>query len=322
MILAGIDIGTNTLRLLVAETGPDAFQEIYADRKVTRLGQDLDQKGMLSHEAENRSLKVLDDFAEKSRHYAALHTEAIGTSALRSASNAATFIKDIKNRTGLDIRVITGKEEARFTLIGVVRALKGRGTGNRNPLESAFVIDIGGGSTEIILTRAGEEPSLASLPLGAVYLTDRYLKNEPPTAKEMEQLKCVVKDTLEQHDAITKSGTGGTFIGTAGTITTLAAMDLSLSEYDADKINGHILTKRTVDSIVRKLAASTLEERRAIPGLEQGREDIILAGAVVAQEIMERFGFTTMLVSDWGLREGIVLDLYERHRMGRSAMAG
>jgi exopolyphosphatase/guanosine-5'-triphosphate,3'-diphosphate pyrophosphatase len=267
---------------------------------------------MLTREAEERSLKALGDFAEKIRRHAALHTAVIGTSALRNASNAAPFIEEVKKKTGLVIKVITGEEEARLTFAGVVQALKGSGGQHTDALDSAFIMDIGGGSTEIIVTHPAEETTIASLPLGAVYLTDRYLKNDPPTPAETALLRRAVKDILEEHDEVMKPGPGKAFIGTAGTITTLAAMDMRLAKYDPDKINGHILSRETVSAIVRKLTASTLKERRSIPGLEAGREDIILAGAIVAQEVMKRFGFTTMVVSDWGLREGIVLDLYEK----------
>jgi exopolyphosphatase/guanosine-5'-triphosphate,3'-diphosphate pyrophosphatase len=312
MILAGIDIGTNALRLLVAETGPDTFHEIYADRRVTRLGQDLDQRGTLTREAEDRSLKALGDFAEKIRRHAAIHAAAIGTSALRNASNAASFIEEVRTKTGLVIRVITGEEEARLTLAGVVHALRGMGGLRSDVLESALVMDIGGGSTEIILTNPTEAPSMASLPLGAVYLTNRYIKNDPPTLGEISLLGRAIKNILEEYCVDLKPGPSTALVGTAGTVTTLAAMDLGLAEYDPDKINGHTLSREKVSAIVQTLTASTLKERRSIPGLEAGREDIILAGAVITREIMERFGFTTMVVSDGGLREGIVLDLYER----------
>ncbi len=312
MILAGIDIGTNTLRLLIAETRPGSFHEIYSDRRVIRLGQDLDRGGMLTRDAEDRALKALGDFTENIRRYSALHTAAVGTSALRSASNAVPFIERVKTKTGLDIRVITGEEEAKLTLAGVVRAVKGFVGPHRHALDSSLVIDIGGGSTEIIETRPAEETAIVSLPLGAVYLTDRYAKNDPPTKAEMALLRRAVKDSLDKHRGMMQPGPGKAFIGTAGTITTLAAMDLSLSEYDPRKINGHILSRESVNEIVRRLAASTLKERRSIPGLEHGREDIILAGAVVVQEIMELSGFSSMVVSDWGLREGIVLDLYDK----------
>jgi exopolyphosphatase/guanosine-5'-triphosphate,3'-diphosphate pyrophosphatase len=312
MILAGIDIGTNTLRLLVAETGPDSFHEIYADRKITRLGQDLDRTGMLSREAEVRSLNVLGDFSGNIRRHAARYTAVIATSALRNASNAASFIEEVHTRTGLDIRVISGEEEARLTLVGVSRTLKESGGLQSDAIESAMVVDIGGGSTEIIITRPASAATMASLPLGAVYLTDRYIKNDPPKPAELSLLRRAIRENLEQCDGMMISGPPKTLVGTAGTITTLAAMDLRLAEYDPGKINGHVLAGETVNAIVQQLSESTLSERRTLPGLETGREDIILAGAVVTQEIMERFGFSTMLVSDWGLREGIVLDLYNK----------
>lgn len=312
MILAGIDIGTNTLRLLVAETGRDSFQVLCEDRKITRLGQELDRGGMLTREAMDRSLKALESFSRDIRHHAALQTAVIGTSALRIAKNAASFISDVKEKTGLEIRVITGEEEARLTLAGVFRVLKGFKGLRNDTLESALVVDIGGGSTEIIAVHAPKKPTMASLPLGAVYLTDRFIKNDPPEPVEIASLRRAIGAILEQHAGWFKAGPGTVFIGTAGTITTLAAMDLELEEYDPDKINCHPLTREAVNAIVRTLSTTPIPERRTMPGLEAGREDIILAGAVVTQEIMKKFGCATMIVSDWGLREGIVLDLYER----------
>jgi len=316
MILAGIDIGTNSLRLLVADAGRDSLREIVSDRKVTRLGQDLDRTGKLSHDAEKRSLSVLLDFSECIRHHAAIHTAALGTSAIRNASNSEEFIVEVKKRTGLDISIITGEEEARLTLLGVAQALKGSEGWKGGPLASALVIDIGGGSTEIIMTRPDGDPVIASLPLGAVYLTERFIKQDPPSAYELELLRRTVGELLEQQGGGIKPDSTGVFVGTAGTITTLAAMNQGLAVYDPEKINRHIMTRETIDGIVENLAARTLKERSTIRGLEKGREDIILAGAVVAQEIMKLFGFSTMIVSDWGLREGIVLDLYERLNRG------
>jgi len=320
MILAGIDIGTNSLRLLVADVGPDSFREILSVRKVTRLGQDLDGTGKLSHDAEKRSLSVLLDFKEYIRHHAAVHIAALGTSALRNASNSAEFIGEVNKRTGLDIGIITGEEEARLMLLGVAEALKGPGARQGDPLASTLVIDIGGGSTEIIITRSGRAPLVASLPLGAVYLTERFIKHDPPSASELEQLRDTVKNVLARHGDRMKPDSAGVLVGTAGTITTLAAMNQGLAEYEPDKINRCTMAGETIDGIVENLAVSTLAERRTIPGLEKGREDIILAGAVVTQEIMKQFGFSTMIVSDGGLREGIVLDLYERHGKDKHQM--
>jgi len=309
MILAGIDIGTNTLRLLVAETGPDSFHEISADRKITRLGQDLDLNGILTCEAEDRTLKALDDFAEKIRRHATLHTRAIGTSALRNASNSNAFIHAVKNRTGIDVTVVSGEEEARLTLLGVAHLFSGGGgPKKKQPLASSVVVDIGGGSTEIIATRLGEKPASVSLPLGAVYLTEQCIRHDPPNAEELALLRRTVREKLDRHAAMIRPDAAGILIGTAGTITTLAAIDQGLVAYDPERINGSVLTGNRIDAII----GSSLKNRRRIRGLEPGREDIILAGAVIAQEIMRRFGYASMLVSDWGLREGIVLDLYEK----------
>jgi exopolyphosphatase/guanosine-5'-triphosphate,3'-diphosphate pyrophosphatase len=326
MILAGIDIGTNTLRLLVAETGPGAFSELYSDRKITRLGQDLDRTAALSRDAVERSIAALMDFSAKIREYSAVRAAAVGTSALRNAANAGEFIGEAKQRTGIDIAVITGEDEARLMLLGVAGALKAARRGpDAGPLESALVIDIGGGSTELIVTRRGSEPEIASLPLGAVYLTERFIRSDPPPAGELNALRRAVRSELDEYERDRRRtwGTGTTparvCAGTAGTITTLAAMDQGLREYDPARINGFVLRRASLDAIIDRLNASTLARRREMAGLERGREDIVLAGAVVAQEIMERYGYPEMLVSDWGLREGIVLDLYEK--VGREQRA-
>jgi exopolyphosphatase/guanosine-5'-triphosphate,3'-diphosphate pyrophosphatase len=219
----------------------------------------------------------------------------------------------VKQRTGLDIRVIPGEDEARLTLLGVSQGLRSTSLGEeKSPPVSALVIDIGGGSTEVIMIHPGGEPIATSLPLGAVYLTERFIHHDPPSGEELERLRRSVREALEQQSALLRPGPACLFLGTAGTITTLAAMDLKLAVYDADRINRSMLTRSAIDGMVRTLSKSTLTERRDLPGLESGREDIILAGAIVTQEVMERFGFSTILVSDWGLREGIVFDLYDK----------
>jgi len=319
MILAGIDIGTNTLRLLVAETSASSHREIQSSRKITRLGQDLDRTGRLAPDAQERTLQALREFAGVIGSHAVLRTAAVGTSALRNAANAREFVAEAKRRTGIDIAVISGEEEANLTLQGVRRALSPAGRADADPLASARVIDIGGGSTEIIVTRQGVVTSMESLPLGAVYLTERFVRHDPPTGEELDSIRRAVTGELDAHPAeIIRSGAPAACAGTAGTITTLAAMDQGLAEYDPDRINGYILQKAALDRMVERLAAATLEERRQIAGLEPGREDIILAGAIIAREIMVRCGARELLVSDWGLREGILFDLYEKLTKGKA----
>lgn len=306
MILAGIDIGTNTLRLLISDVQENGLRELYSDRRTTRLGQALEKNGALSPDAEDRSLKVLADFREKITNYEADAVYAVGTSALRRATNASAFLVRAREEAGIEIKVVDGDEEARLTLLGVAAAL--------GSLEDSMVIDIGGGSTEMILVRGHEPPRTKSLQIGAVYLTDAFIRHDPPGPDELNALKDSVRVRLGSFDSQIGHRIPGSLIGTAGTITTLAAMDQGLDDYDPERINDYILTRKAIDRMVSRLSRMTLHERRSIKGLEPGREDIILAGAIVVQEIMHRYGYDRMKVSDWGLREGIVLDLYQRLR--------
>lgn len=318
MILAGIDIGTNSIRLLIAEAGPNTFSELYSARRTTRLGKDLDRTGSLSPASMERSFSALSEFRAHILRFSACRTSAIGTSALRNASNAQEFIAEVDRRAGIAISIVSGEEEARLTLLGVMNALQGRGGRETDLLVPALVIDIGGGSTEVIVTNGCGEFFAQSLPLGAVYLAERCVTADPPAVDDIAALRQAVRMELDRAEKRWPApphyagNRPGILIGTAGTITTLAAMDQGMVRYDPAGINGSILTRDAVDRIVQKLARSSLRERRTLAGLETGREDIILPGAIITQEIMERYACKEMLVSDGGLREGIVADLTAR----------
>jgi exopolyphosphatase/guanosine-5'-triphosphate,3'-diphosphate pyrophosphatase len=310
VILAGIDIGTNTLRLLIAENVRGSLRELFADRRITRLGEGLDRSGMIDAGAAERSVNVLREFTEAIRRHGVLRTSAIGTSALRNASNTRQFLAAVKEHTGIDVRVVSGEEEARLTLLGVRHSLKDAG-GGPSPAVSC-VIDVGGGSTEVIVARRDGDPVVASLPLGAVYLTERFLLHDPPSDDDLDRMRGMVRDELDSRFSGIRSAPSGLFIGTAGTVATLASINLGLEAYDPGRINGSTLTRDGVDDMILALSRLTREERKTVRGLEPGREDIIIAGAVIIREVMTRFSRTSMLVSVWGLREGIVLDLDER----------
>jgi exopolyphosphatase / guanosine-5'-triphosphate,3'-diphosphate pyrophosphatase len=316
VILAGIDIGTNSLRLLIAETSCGAVRELYSDRRITRLGQGLDRSGMIDSEAAQRSVNALLDFFGSIRRHGAQGVAAVGTSALRNASNTREFVGTVSEKTGIDIRVISGEEEALLTLRGVMCSLRGAGTASGLSPEASMIIDIGGGSTEVIVARRDGDPEIASLSLGAVYLTERFIKHDPPSEDDLVSMRALIRGELDMRFRELRNSLSGLFIGTAGTITTLASIKLGLETYDPVRINGCTLTREDVDEMVRKLSRLTREERKTVRGLDPGREDIIIAGAVIAQELMARFRRISMLVSDWGLREGIVLDLYERLSKG------
>lgn len=314
MILAGIDIGTNATRLLIAEISTSTYRTLYAARATTRLGQDLERIGSLSPEAQERTLEVLDEYARIIGRYAADETRVVGTSSLRRAANAPWFVEEVRARTGLALTVISGQEEARLTLVGVRRALS---RGVVDPLAHALVADIGGGSTELIVTRNGSVCSDISLDLGAVYLTERFLRSDPPAPDEMRAVRNAVAEGLAAWER-EQSGPDGCDVrsisvcaGTAGTVTTLAAMAQDLAAYDPERINGYDLSRDAVTGLIEKLAPATVAERSLMAGLEPGRADIILAGAIITQELMMRCGRDSMLVSDWGLREGLVFDLFQ-----------
>ena len=310
MIVAGIDVGTNTIRLLVADVDAAAVRELHSGRIIPRLGEGLDRSGAISPDAEKRSLAALAAFAEDARRYSPSCIDAIGTSALRRASNAAAFIRKTMEQAGVHLRVVSGEEEARLTFKGVRFALE-RTTGEPMP-DPSVVIDIGGGSTEVVRIFGGCVREVKSLQLGAVYLTERFIRHDPPREEEIDAIRTAVRGELGMHaDLFCRDGSPA-LIGTAGTITTLAAIDQEMTEYDPERINGYILRGSSLDVLIGTLSDTTLQERRKIKGLEAGREDIILAGAIIAQEIQMRIGASAMLVSDWGLREGIVLDGYER----------
>lgn len=312
MKLAGIDIGTNTLRLLIAGFSDDGkYRTVDSCRNITRLGEGLSSTGRLKHEAMERALCVLKDYAGKCSGSHVDKINAVATSAVREAVNGPDFIRSIKNETGIDVNVISGEEEARLTMLGVSTALEISG-------HDALLMDIGGGSTELILVSKGEIEFKKSTDIGVVRFTERYIKSDPPDKKDMELLEMAIEECLQKEGCfitLKNSGripAGVEFIGTAGTVTTLAAIDQMMGIYDPEKINGYRLKRDSIRSMLYMLTGMTNRERMALPGIEDGREDIIVAGALAAYRIMEWFGFDEVTVSDAGLREGLVADLYHK----------
>lgn len=310
MILAGIDIGTNSLRLLIAETGNGSFRKIHSDRMTTRLGKGLAESGRLSPDAAERALTGLVDFQRLIRRHDVAAARVVGTSALRRASDAREFIETVGRRTGFRIEILSGEEEARLMARGALAALN-QGRLARTPsIDRAVVIDIGGGSTEVVVTKNGAPERVASLRLGAVYLTERFLHGNPPLPEELALLRETIDRELSAWNPQREQG--DVLIGTAGTVTTLASLMLQLDRYDPERINGAVITRDVVEGFVRRMSAMRREERLTLRGLEKGREDIILAGALTTRALMERWDFSELIASDWGLREGIVLDLADR----------
>lgn len=311
---AAIDVGTNTVRLLVGEPdGAGGYRPIFAAQEITRLGQGLSPDRLLQPEPIQRTLAVLEWFRRLADSHGATRTAVIGTSALREARNRQEFLRRARMEMGLDVRVISGEEEARLTLRGMRAALPAVGY----PLGGRLLLmDIGGGSTEFLLADGDAILATASTGLGVVKLTEAHVRHDPPVPAELTAIHDVVAARLARLRAEGFPGLGPAaaapaiaFVGTAGTLTTLAAIDLSLTSYDPGRVNGHRLTRDRVEALLRELASLPLVRRRGIPGLEPARADVIVAGALVCLGAMETLGFPTIVVSDGGLREGILLDL-------------
>lgn len=323
-ILAAVDVGTNTFRLLIAGVDKDPFQsnsskrEIYSKRIITRLGEGIHKDRSLRKEAMDRGIAALRQFSEIISRHNVDGISAIATSALREASNRDEFLERAKEETGLEIKVISGIEEAKLTAAGMLTEM--------TMPKTALMVDIGGGSTELIFinspavpqergTGGMPEPSLVqSLNLGVVHLAGKYMKNDPPLEKDLTRIK---GEILHQIDSIAmpfkKSITGETvFIGTAGTISALAAMSQKLLEFDQSKIHQTKLRANKVRDIFSAISRVSSQERARLIPFEPARLDIIVPGTLILSHLMEIFGFEEITVSAYGLREGILIELYNR----------
>ncbi|MBI5453589.1 MAG: Ppx/GppA family phosphatase [Deltaproteobacteria bacterium] len=312
MRYASIDIGTNTLRLLIAEPSADrGLKPVLYKRAITRLGGSYTEENGISREAMRRTIEVLEDFRKEIDSNGVSKVLAFATSVVRRAKNSAAFRKEVFDRTGIDITVITGDEEARLSLLGVLSVIK-----DESPRK--LVIDIGGGSTEFIFTDEKGVVGEWSMEMGVVHLTERHLKSDPPGAKEVAALEGEIRSIIgELRKRASRAGVdlerysgkdGAVFIGTAGTITTLAALDQDLAVYDRSRINNYVLKKANIERMYKGLLSMSIKEREQVLSLEKGREDLIIPGSAVTLLTMEAFAFSSLIVSDAGLLEGMILN--------------
>lgn len=306
--LAGVDIGTLTCRLLIAELSPDGrLQEIGSDRRILRLGEGVDQTKQLNGAAIDRVLHCLKEWREIINVSSVEGLAVVATSAVRDATNREEFLDRVKREAGFEVEILTGDEEARRTLLGIRSGLPPGAT-------NLLALDIGGGSTEFVLDRPGQSPLVQSIDIGVVRLCERLLHHDPPTSEEVCQAREWV--ARETKAAVADMGNYQTanFVGTAGTITSLAAMAQKLSCYEPARIHNYTLTLATVQELEQTLLSRKKADRAGLPGLEKGREEVIASGAIIIRTVMETLGMSTVLVSDLGLREGVLIELAKRLR--------
>jgi exopolyphosphatase / guanosine-5'-triphosphate,3'-diphosphate pyrophosphatase len=306
--LAGIDIGTLTCRLLIADLpshGP--LKELRSERRILRLGEGVDQTKQLSATAMDRVIQCLKEWREVIDSYRVDASTAVATSAVRDAGNRDEFLGRVKREAGFDVELITGEDEARRTLLGIRSGLPAGVT-------DILALDIGGGSTEFILDRPGQKPVVQSIDIGVVRLCERMLHHDPPTDEEIRQAReWIARETkaavaeMEQYQA-------AAFVGTAGTITSLAAMAQKLPAYEPARIHNYMLKLEAIQDLEQALLSRKKTDRVGLPGLEKGREEVIVSGAIIIRTIMETLGMSAVLVSDLGLREGVLIELAMRGR--------
>lgn len=310
--LAAIDIGTNTFRLLIAriefnsETNDYSFREIYSERIITRLGTGLHEKGKLRQEAIDRSIAALNKFKDVIDRSDVYKTSAVATSALRVAVNSNDFLNAARESTGLCISVISGEEEARITASGMMIDI---------PVpKTSLLIDIGGGSTELIFAERKVPAMVQSVDLGVVHLADKFMSTDPLSDNNLKLMdnEVSLKSTRASSRFSGLVTEDTTFIGTAGTVTALAAISQNLTQFEHDKIHKFRLPFKSVRELYSTLSSLSSKERAEYIPFELARLDIIVPGTLILLKLMEYFGFNEITVSNYGLREGILIDLYNR----------
>jgi exopolyphosphatase/guanosine-5'-triphosphate,3'-diphosphate pyrophosphatase len=279
-----VDLGTNSTRLLVADVQNGHVDEVARELTITRLGEGVDERRKLLPLPMTRVRNVLSDYRRELEQLQAERVLAIGTSAVRDAENGEAFLGEIEWSYGFATRLLSGDEEAALTF---------RGVSDRRKLDpQTLVLDVGGGSTELILDGAR-----TSLDVGSVRLTERFLHSDPPTPEELEAAaRAIELPDLHPTEAI----------GVAGTVTTLAALELG--GYDPERVHGHRITRKAVEAQLERVASLPLAERRELPGLEPERAPVIVGGALIVREVLDRYGLDAIEASERDLLHGAALE--------------
>ena len=297
--VAAVDLGTNSTRLLVADVADGRLEEVERRLTITRLGEGVDGRRRLLPLPVARVRNCLAEYRRAAEGLGAERTLAVATSAVRDAENGEAFLGEVEWSYGFDTELLTGEAEALLTLRGV--------TAGRALEPGTLVVDVGGGSTELVVGGPGGVEFHTSLDAGCVRMTERFLASDPPGKAELaacaEAVRTLISDAVPA-DVRARVRAG---IGVAGTVTTLAALDLGLVEYDPERVHGHRIPAARVEAELRRLAALPVAARRELPGLEPDRAPVIVAGVVAVRETLAAFGLAELEASEWDLLHGAAL---------------
>jgi len=295
-----LDMGTNSIKFLLFSINEGKANTIIDTNNISRLGEGLQKTGMISNEAMDRNIKVLEDFIKTAREYKVKDIIAVGTMCLRTAKNRDVFLKRVKDELNLEIAVIPGEEEARLSYLAVLSTI---GKTDKN----VVVFDTGGGSTEFIFGKGTDLNDRISLNLGAIHPTEEFLLSDPVRDIELNKMLTYMADFFSKKIETKKADY---LVGIGGTVTSMGAVMHKMVEYDPDIIQGSEMSLKEVQNQIKLYQNKTIEERKQIPGLQPKRADVILAGAGIIKTIMEIFEVETFTISDRGLRHGLMFDKY------------
>jgi len=291
-----VDIGTNSTRLLIADVEGTGVDEVERRTTVTNMGRGVDHSGLICTEAVDDVCTVIADYKARYEEMGAERVMAIATSAVRDAVNGEAFIAELRERFGLDARLLTGAEEANLTYLGA--------TAHRPAGDSTLVFDIGGGSTELIVGTGNQVDFHASLQAGTIRQSERHLTSDPPDPHELEDLAADVRNLIDRAVTAEPHASASRAIAVAGTPTSLAAIDQSLEPYDPGRVHGYRLGMQRIQRMLSRLASLPLAERLRVPGLHPGRAPTIVAGTVILVQVMRAFGLQEIEVSELDILHG------------------
>jgi exopolyphosphatase / guanosine-5'-triphosphate,3'-diphosphate pyrophosphatase len=306
--VAALDCGTNSLRLLVADVQGPTLVDVVRRMEIVRLGEGVDRTGRLSDPALARTFAVLDDYAEVIASLDVKQIRMVATSATRDAENRETFTSGVLERLGIPPEVISGSEEAALSFEGATRELRGSG----EVAQPYLVVDIGGGSTEFGLGDDEGLQSSRSIDIGCVRLTERRLRDDPPTADQIAAAVADIDAGINDAATVVAFDQARTLVGLAGSVTTVVALVLGLTTYDATRIHHTRVTAADVSEVTQRLLAATRSERAALPVMHPGRVDVIGGGALILDTVLRRCGFDSVVASEHDILDGIAFSAAEK----------